>query len=49
MLPPPAKRVALKLTGHKLYAQTGIMSLEYAVQHGRESKPSRSRGPSRSP
>jgi dihydrofolate reductase len=31
LLPPPAKRVGLKLTGHKLYAQTGIMSLEYAV------------------
>jgi dihydrofolate reductase len=31
--PPPAKRVTLKLTGHKLYAKTGIMSLEYAVQY----------------
>jgi dihydrofolate reductase len=38
LLPPPAKRVALKLTGHKLYAQTGIMSLEYAVQYGRGAK-----------
>ncbi len=38
LLPPPAKQVALKLTGHKLYAKTGIVSLEYAVQHGRESK-----------
>jgi dihydrofolate reductase len=27
LLPPPAKRVALKLTGHKFYAKTGIMSL----------------------
>jgi dihydrofolate reductase len=35
LLPPPAKRVALKLTGHKLYAKTGIMSLEYAVQYER--------------
>src|SRR5438128_12653110 len=35
LLPPPAKRVALKLTGHKLYAKTGIMSLEYAVHYGR--------------
>jgi dihydrofolate reductase len=34
LLPSPAKRVALKLTGHKLYAKTGIMSLEYAVQYG---------------
>jgi dihydrofolate reductase len=38
LLPPPAKRVALKLTGHKLYAQTGIISLEYAVQYGRGPK-----------
>jgi dihydrofolate reductase len=38
LLSPPAKRVALKLTGHKLYAKTGTMSLEYAVQYGRASK-----------
>ena len=38
LLPPPAKRVALMLTGHKLYAKTGIMSLEYAVQYGRGPK-----------
>jgi dihydrofolate reductase len=38
LLPPPAKRVWLKLTGHKLYAQTGIMALEYAVQYGRGPK-----------
>jgi dihydrofolate reductase len=38
LLPPPAMRVALKMTGHKLYAKTGIMSLEYAVQYGRGSK-----------
>jgi dihydrofolate reductase len=38
LLPPPAKRVALKLTGHKLYAKTGILSLEYAVPYGRGSK-----------
>jgi len=35
LLPPPTKRVTLKLTGHKLYAKTGTMSLEYAVQYGR--------------
>jgi hypothetical protein len=34
LLTPPAKRVALKLTGHKLYARTGIMALDYAVQYG---------------
>jgi dihydrofolate reductase len=38
LLAAPAKRVTLKLTGHKLYAKTGIMSLEYAVQYGRWSK-----------
>jgi dihydrofolate reductase len=38
LLPAPAKRVALKLTGHKLYAKTGIVSLEYAVQYGRGAK-----------
>jgi dihydrofolate reductase len=38
LLPPPAKRVSLKLTGHRLYTQTGIMSLEYAVEYGRGSK-----------
>jgi dihydrofolate reductase len=38
LLPPPAMRVALNLTGHKLYAKTGIMLLEYAVQYGRGPK-----------
>jgi dihydrofolate reductase len=38
LLPAPAKRITLKLTGHKLYAKTGTMSLEYAVQYGRGSK-----------
>ena len=31
LLPPPAKRTKLKLTGHKVY-QTGIVSLEYSVR-----------------
>ena len=38
LLAGPATRVTLKLTGHKLYAKTGIMSLEYAVQYGQGSK-----------
>jgi dihydrofolate reductase len=38
LLAAPATRVTLKLTGHKLYSKTGIMSLEYAVQYGRRSK-----------
>jgi dihydrofolate reductase len=38
LLAPPTKRVILKLTGHKLYAKSGVMSLEYAVQYGRGTK-----------
>jgi dihydrofolate reductase len=34
LLPAPARRITLKLIGHRLYANTGIMSLEYAVQYG---------------
>jgi dihydrofolate reductase len=32
LLPPPASSLKLKLTNHKLYAKSGIISLEYAVQ-----------------
>ncbi len=32
LLPPPAERVKLKLTGHKVYPKSGIVSLEYAVK-----------------
>jgi dihydrofolate reductase len=38
LLPAPAKRVRLKLIGHKLYAKTGILSLECAVQYGQAAK-----------
>ena len=38
LLSPPAMRVALKLTSHKVHARTGTLSLEYAVQYGRASK-----------
>src|SRR5262245_52786649 len=31
LLPAPAKQAKLKLTGHKVYSKTGIVSLEYAV------------------
>ena len=31
LLPAPAARAKLKLTGHKLYQKTGIVLLEYAV------------------
>jgi dihydrofolate reductase len=32
LLPPPAGRAKLKLTGHRVYKKTGIVSLEYAVR-----------------
>jgi dihydrofolate reductase len=32
LLPPPARQAKLKLTGHKVYEKTGIVSLEYAVK-----------------
>lgn len=31
LLPPPAGRIALELTGHKVYKATGTVHLEYAV------------------
>src|SRR5262249_32539582 len=38
VLPAQATLLTMHLTGQKLYAKTGIMSLEYAVQYGRGSK-----------
>jgi dihydrofolate reductase len=32
LLPPPAKQTRLKLTGQKVYSQTGIVLLEYSVE-----------------
>jgi dihydrofolate reductase len=32
LLPPPAKQTQLKLTGHKIYKKTGIVSLQYQVK-----------------
>lgn len=32
LLPPPAQQTKLKLTNHKVYKKTGIVSLEYAIQ-----------------
>jgi dihydrofolate reductase len=45
LLAPAAMRVSLKLTGHKLYAKTGTMSLEYAVQYGRKRRPAAGQQP----
>jgi dihydrofolate reductase len=33
LLPAPAERAELKLTGHRVYAQTGTVALEYDVVH----------------
>ena len=41
LVPPPARRTQLQLTGHKVY-ETGIISLEYAVKGPRPNKRSRS-------
>jgi dihydrofolate reductase len=35
LLPSPAHRARLKLTGHKVYTKSGIVSLEYAVKPSR--------------
>jgi dihydrofolate reductase len=35
LLPPPPRQAKLKLTGHKVYEKTGIVSLEYAVKQAR--------------
>ncbi len=32
-LPPPAERARLKLTGHRVYEKSGIVSLQYAVEY----------------
>jgi dihydrofolate reductase len=33
LLPPPARQLKLKLTGHKVY-KSGILSLDYAIDYG---------------
>jgi dihydrofolate reductase len=38
LLPPPAARAKLELTGHRVY-KTGIVSLEYAVKPARAKRP----------
>ena len=38
LLPPPARQTKLKLTGHKVYKKTGIVSLEYAVEYAQPDK-----------
>jgi dihydrofolate reductase len=38
LLPAPSPPLTLMLTGHKLYARTGTVFLEYAVHYGRGSK-----------
>jgi len=43
LFPPPAPRVQLELTGHRLYRKSGIVLLEYAVKRGSPAKKARSR------
>jgi dihydrofolate reductase len=44
LLPAPARHTALKLTGHRIYAKTGIVSLVYDVTPAaRSTKPARGR------
>ena len=43
LLPPPATRVPLKLTGHKVYHKTGTVSVEYAVKQDSPARAARSR------
>src|SRR5919199_1097810 len=42
-LKPPAKRATLKLTNHRLYEKSGIVSLEYDVVRSRQAKASKQR------
>jgi dihydrofolate reductase len=35
LFPPPAKPASLRLTGHKVYRQTGTVMLEYAIDYQR--------------
>jgi dihydrofolate reductase len=35
LLPSPAERARLELTGHRVYAKTGTVSLEYKVKLSR--------------
>jgi len=41
VLPPPSTRITLALTGHKIYAKTGTVALEYVVQDRRRTRPRR--------
>jgi dihydrofolate reductase len=34
LLAAPSPRIRLQLIGHRVYARTGTVALEYAVQHG---------------
>ena len=43
LLPPPSKTAKLKLTGHKIYEKTGIVSLRYDVVAEAAKAPKKSR------
>ncbi|HEU0012343.1 MAG TPA: dihydrofolate reductase family protein [Longimicrobium sp.] len=38
LLPAPAPRARLRLTGHRMYASTGIVMLEYAVEPAKKAR-----------
>jgi dihydrofolate reductase len=43
LLPTPANKASLSLTGHRIYSKTGIVALEYAVKPGEASRHRRGR------
>jgi dihydrofolate reductase len=45
LLPSSAQQKELKLTGHRVYATSGIVLLEYAIPGNRRTSPSRSETP----
>ena len=48
LLPTPAARTKLKLTGHRVYKKTGIVLLEYAVEYSAPRKATKEKQPARS-
>ena len=45
LLPTPAARTKLKLTGHRVYKNSGIVLLEYAVEYTALRKPTKKKRP----
>jgi len=47
LLPPPGTPTKLKLTGHKVYSKTGIVSLEYSVEMNKKARRGQPSAPAR--